>query len=126
MNTTRPLKSGCCFSAQAAPQQHRGMAIVTAGVHLARRLRGVGKPGLFTDIQGIDIGPKADRFTFTLLTVQRGDHARSSDSSGHFKAPLTEQRGDTCTRALLLERRFRMLVEIVSPSGEFFTIRQGY
>jgi hypothetical protein len=42
-------------------QQHGGMAVVAAGVHLAGNFRGIRRIGFFMDIEGVDIGAQSDR-----------------------------------------------------------------
>ncbi len=39
-----------------SPKQHRGVAVMAAGMHLARRLRCVGQIGCFLDRQRIHVG----------------------------------------------------------------------
>ena len=41
-------------------QEHRGVAVMPAGMHEALNLRGIGKSGRFDDRQRIHVGPKAD------------------------------------------------------------------
>ena len=41
-------------------EQHRGVAVMAAGVHLARRLGGVRQIGLFLDRQRIHVGAQPD------------------------------------------------------------------
>ena len=42
-------------------QQHRGMAVMAAGVHLARHRRAVRQPGRLIDRESVHVGPQADR-----------------------------------------------------------------
>ena len=47
-------------------QQHRGMAVMAAGMHLARRLGGVRQIGLLLDRQRIHVGAQADHLDVAI------------------------------------------------------------
>ena len=47
-------------------EQHRGVAVMAAGVHLARRLGGVGQIGRFLDRQRVHVGAQPDHLDVAL------------------------------------------------------------
>ena len=65
-------------------EQHRGMAVVAAGVHLARRRRLVGQSGRFLDRQRIHIGAQPDRLHVTracgLAALDDADNAGAANA----------------------------------------------
>ena len=98
-------------------EQHRGVPVVAAGVHLARRASRVGKPGLLLDRQRVHVGAKPDA-AMLPLPFEHADHPGPADAAMHRDAPGGELLGDDRGGALLLEADLRMGVEVVPPGDE--------
>ena len=71
-------------------EQHRGVAIMAAGVHLARRPGGVRQIGLFLDRQRVHVGAQADHLGLALaarlLALDDADHAGAAKAGCDFVA----------------------------------------
>jgi hypothetical protein len=67
-------------------QQHRGVPIMAAGVHLARHGGAIGYAGLFLDRQGVHVGAQADRLDVAaiaaLAALDDADHAGAPETGG--------------------------------------------
>ncbi len=102
-------------------EQHRGVAVVAAGVHLAGRLGGPGRARDLLDRQRVHVGPKADRTAPRPgPPVQHADHARPSEAGRHLVEPEGAQLfGDHGRRAVEVVEQLRMAVEVAAPLGDF-------
>jgi hypothetical protein len=99
-------------------EQHRGMAVVAAGVHLAGNRAGPGQAGGFLDRQGIHVGAQAKaQAVFVAAPAQAADHAGGGQSAGHFVAPGGETLGDQRAGARLFEAELGMAVDGMAPLG---------
>ena len=101
-------------------EQHRGMPVMAAGVHLARGPGGVGKTGVFLDRQRVHVGAKTDHLQAAiagrLAALDDADHAGAAESGDDFVAaefpqPLRHER----RRAMHVVHQFRMLMDIPAP-----------
>ena len=99
-------------------EQHRGVPVMAAGVHLAGLGRGVGKPGRLLDRQRVHVGAKPDAAIVAALPFEHADHPGPADAAMHRDAPGGELFGDDRGGALLLEADLRMGVEVVPPGDE--------
>ena len=61
-------------------EQHRGMPIVTAGVHFARDPGAIGEVGRLLDRQRVHVGAESDRARASALgAANDADHASAAD-----------------------------------------------
>ena len=60
ITTAVPAKLRVSGEIFGGAEQHRGVAVMAAGVHLARHRRLVGQPGLFLERQRVHVGAQAD------------------------------------------------------------------
>ena len=95
-------------------QQHRGMAVMAAGVHLARRLGGVGQIGLLLDRQRIHVGAQPDHLDVALAgrlaALDDADHAGAAEAgrdlvAAEFPQPVRHE----CRGAMHVVQQFGML-----------------
>jgi hypothetical protein len=102
-------------------EQHRGMAVVAAGVHQALRLRGVGKICLLLDRKRIHIGAKSDHLDLAiagrLLTLDDADHAGLPETGRDLvAAKLPQAVGDESRGAVNVIEQLRLLMDVAAPS----------
>ena len=102
------------------PQQHRGMPVMAAGVHQARRLGSIGKIGLLLDRQRVHVGAKPDRLDIALAgrlaALDDADHAGAAEAGGdlvatEFPQPLRHE----CCGAMHVVQQFGVLMDIAAP-----------
>ena len=100
-------------------QQHGRVAVMAASVHLACRLRGIGKIGLFLDRQRIHIGAQADHLEAAiggLAALDHADHTGLADARDYLiAAELPQTVGHECRSAVHVVEQFGMLVDIPAP-----------
>src|SRR5918993_755289 len=90
---------------------------MAAGMHRAWVLRTVLLRALFGDAQGIHVGPERNR-PFAIAAFERADDAGSADALGHLvEAELPQFGSHERTRALLLEAKLRMGMQVTPPAG---------
>jgi hypothetical protein len=103
-------------------EQHRGVPVVAAGVHLAGRGRAVGKVRPLRDRQGVHVGPQSDHpgpCPGRLAPANDADDAGPADARHHLVAPEGFQLFDNaCCGAVNIEQQFRVSVEIAAPSRD--------
>jgi len=73
----RPAEVGIGGEIAGGSQQHGGVPVMTAGVHLAGIGRGVGDARLLFQRQAIHVGTQADRALPGPLAADDADHARA-------------------------------------------------
>jgi hypothetical protein len=96
-------------------QQHGGVAVVTAGVHLSGMPRSMLEGVLLLQGQGVHVRAQADGARAGAL-AQGPDQSGAADSGGDFVTPAGEFLRDHLRRAMLLEAQFGMGVD-VPPYG---------
>ena len=100
-------------------EQHRGVAVMAAGVHLARDGGRIGRAGLLVDRQGIHVGTQPDG---PLAGTAPGDGAHDTgpaDALGYGDAPLTQLLRDQGGGTFLFQPEFGVGVDVASYGGEF-------
>ena len=105
------------------PEQHRGMAVMAAGVHLAGRLRGIGQIGFLVDRQRVHIGAQTDHLDLAivgrLLALDDADDAGPAEPCRNLvaaelpQAVRHERRG-----AMHVVQQFGMFMDIPAPGRD--------
>ncbi len=98
-------------------EQHRGMPVMTAGMHPARILRGIGQVRRLIERQAIHIGAQAHG-PARPVAADHADHAGLADILGDLDTPLTQLVGDELGRTDLFEAEFGMLMDVAADRGE--------
>ena len=101
-------------------QEHRGVAVVAAGVHLARHGRLVRQVVRLDDRQGVHVGAQPDHLAAVALgAADDADHAGAADAGHHLVAAEGAQLvGDRRGGAVDVELQFGMGVQVVPPGGD--------
>ena len=99
-------------------QQHGRVPVVAAGVHVARRLGGVGQAGDLRHGQRVHVGAHADHLARGgLATPDDADHARPADAGHHLvAAECLELVGDDPGRAVHVVEHLRVLMDVAAPA----------
>ena len=102
------------------PQQHGGMAVMAAGMHLAVGLGGIGLAGDFGQRQRIHVGTQADDLARARLrALDDADDAGLADAGDDLvAAELLQLLGDDAGRAVHVELQLGMLVQVAPPGGD--------
>ncbi len=96
-------------------EQHGGMAVMAACMHLARMPRPMGEGVVLLQRQRVHVGAQPDR-TLAGAAAQRADEAGAADAGGHLVAPFRKLFRHHLRGPMLLEAQFRMGVN-VPPYG---------
>ena len=98
-------------------EQHRGMAVVAAGMHLPGVRRAMLEVIGLVYGQRVHVSPQPD-LPRSTSGAQHPDHARASDPGVHFAAKLSELLRDDAGRAAFLEPKLRMRVDVAAPARQ--------
>jgi hypothetical protein len=98
-------------------QEHRGVAIMAAGVHQSRMAAGIGQAGGLVDRKRIHVGPQA-QFAGAGAASQLPHHSGAGQATGDGISPALEPVSDEVAGAKLLEADFRMLVDVAAQRRE--------
>ena len=98
-------------------EQHGRVPVVAAGVHLARRLGGVGQAGRLRHRQRIHVGAHADHLAgAALAALDDADHAGPADARHHLVAAEgLELVGDHAGGAMHLVEDLGVLMDVAAP-----------
>ncbi|MHC2879119.1 hypothetical protein ACVI53_001989 [Bradyrhizobium barranii subsp. barranii] len=100
-------------------EQHRGVAVMATGVHLARSLGGVRQVGLLVDGQRVHVGTHADHLeplAGRLAALDHADHAGLPEASHDLvAAELAQPVRNECCSAVDVVQQLRMLVDVPAP-----------
>ena len=100
-------------------EQHRGMAVMAAGVHLPRHGRFVGEVGRLFDRQRVHVGAQANHLAAGLAAADDANNAGSAYPGDHFVAAEGfELVGNGSRRAVHVVKQFRVGVDIPPPSRD--------
>ena len=101
-------------------EQHGGVAVMAAGVHLARHGRLVRQAGRLLDRQRVHVGAQADDLAgAALAAADDADHAGAADARHHLVAAEALQLvGDAAGGAVDVVEQFGMGMQIVPPCGD--------
>ena len=114
MKRTLPLKARELGKIVSGCKQHGGVAVMAAGMALARMLGAVGQIGLFVDRQGVDVGAESDGGTI-FLAFECGHHPGSANSADEGNAHIGEAGADEVGGLVLLKRKFGLLMQAAPP-----------
>ena len=101
-------------------QQHRGVAVMAAGVHLARGLGGIRQIGRLLDRQRIHVGAQPDHLDVALAgglrALDDADDAGPAEAgrdlvAAEFPQPVRHE----CRSAVDVVQQFGMLMDIAAP-----------
>ncbi len=113
-----PAKLRCLAQQVRRAQQHGGVAVVAAGVHLAGVAAGVGQAGGFGKGQGIHVGPQAHAGAGVrgakTLAVDAGDQAGGAQPLVYGQPQRVQVGGHLAGGALFLVAQFRVAVQIAA------------
>ena len=101
-----------------AGQQHRGVSVVTAGMHAAFVLRGMIEGVVFLQGQGVHVGSQPDR-PGRAATAQGADDAGAAHAGRDLDAPGSEFGGDQGSGAVLLIAKLGMRVDVAPDRLDF-------
>mgnify|MGYP003326132312 CR=1 FL=1 len=99
-------------------EQHRGVPVVAAGVHLVLVHRGVREVVLLLQVQRVHVGAQADRLLAGPAALQRADHARGGEAAMDLDAPALQPGGDDLGGAPLLEGGLGMAMDVAADRGQ--------
>ncbi|MNN29482.1 hypothetical protein D3C81_1430860 [compost metagenome] len=99
-------------------EQHRGMPVVAACMHLARMLRAMAEGVGLLQRQGVHVGAQADGARAAAV-ADHPDKPGGAEAAMHFDAPRLEVARDHVGRALFFEAEFRMGVDIAADRADF-------
>ncbi len=99
-------------------EQHRGMAVVTARVHLAGERAGIRQAGLFVDRQGVHVRAQAEALR-AVAHFQLADHTGFPEPACHRVAPFLQTLGHEVGGGEFFVRQFRVGVDTVAQSDHF-------
>lgn len=99
-------------------EQHRGVAVVPAGVHLVLVLRRVRERVEFGNRQRVHIRPQAYRALARALS-QHADHACLAEPARHFDVPAFELARDEIGGARFFVAKLGMRVDVAADGLEF-------
>ena len=94
-------------------QQHGGVAVMAAGMHLAGEFRFVGAVWDLRHGKGIHVCAKTNAAR-AVAHLQRADHAGAAETAVHLQPGALKQIGDDGARSFLFETQFRMRVQIMT------------
>ena len=101
-------------------QQHRGMAVMAAGVHQARRLGGIRQVGFLLDRQRVHVGAQPDHLDVALagrlLALDDADDAGLAEPGGDLvAAELPQAIRHECCSAVHFIQQFGIFMDIAAP-----------
>ena len=99
-------------------QQHGGVAVMAAGMHLVGIHRGVVEIVLLLQVQRVHVGAQADRLLARPLALQGADDAGLGQPAMDLDAPGRKPVGHDLGGALLLEGGLRMAMDVAADGGE--------
>ena len=97
-------------------QQHRGVAVVAAGVHLAEHLARPRLAAGLGDRQRVHVGAQAD-VAVGRAGAQRADHAGAAQAAMHLVAPALQSLGHQVGGGVLFVGELRIRVDL-APDGD--------
>ncbi len=105
-------------------QQHRGVAVMAAGVHLAGVLAGVRQVRRFQDRQRVHVGAQADR-CLPVAVAQDADDACLADAAMDLDPPFLQLAGHQVGGAVLFQAELGVRVDVAADGGQFVLVGAG-
>ena len=105
-------------------QPDGGVAIVTAGMHLARVLRGKGQTSLLVNRQRVHVKTQQDGRA-GMRALQDGHYTGLANSAAHLKPQVGQRRGHHTGGAELLKGSFRVTMQVAPPAHQLIHQRVG-
>ena len=102
-------------------QQHRGVAVVAAGVHHAGVAAGIGQAGGLVDRQGVHVGAQAEP-ALAVAAHQPADDAGAAEAALHLVAPGLQLLGHQGRGAVLVEGELGVVVDVAPQPDEFIRL----
>ncbi len=102
-------------------EQHRGMAVMAAGVHLAEHLAGPGLAAGFGDGQRVHVGAQADA-PGAGARAQCAHDAGAAQAAMHFITPARQTLGHQIGGGVLFIGKLRVAVDLVTDRDHFFFV----
>lgn len=99
-------------------QQHGGMQVVAAGVHLALVLAGEGHAALLVDGQGVDVGAERHALAGAFLAVDQRHHGGGQGLLDLVHAHLLQLRADEGRGAYLLHARLGVGMDVAADGHQ--------
>ena len=100
-------------------EQHRGVAVVAAGVHLAGHRRLVRQAGLLLERQRIHVGAQPNHLGAGLAATDDADDAGTADAGHHLVAAKALEFFRNRRRgAMHVVEQLRMRVHVAAPGGD--------
>jgi hypothetical protein len=101
-------------------EQHCGVPVMAASVHLAGGFGCIGQSGRLFDRKRVHVGPKPDRPDISLAdrlaSLDNANDAGTAKAGRHFIATeLPKTLGHKCRRAVLVVSEFGVLMDIAAP-----------
>ena len=96
-------------------EQHRGVPVMPAGMHLSGNLRAVLEVVLLFDMERVQIGAEPDRRPLPARAGERAHHPGPGEAAMDIDAELGQAVGDELRRPMLLEGGLGMGVNIAAP-----------
>ena len=104
-------------------QKHGRVTVMTAGVHLSRILRLIGKSGLLVNVECVDVGPQGNRPRFPRRIARAGkrpDNAGLGEPAMNAETEFAQLAAHEFRRVGLLEGRLRVRVQLATPRRQLF------
>ena len=99
-------------------EQHRGVAVVAAGMHAAVVAGAMRKQVLLAHRQCVHVRPQADGAR-AVAAFEDADHTGAGKAAMYADALRRKKLGNPVAGALFLKRQFRMRVQIVAQGDQF-------
>ena len=116
----RAVKIGIVFEIFRGAEQHRGMAIMAAGVHLAGVFGFPGFVVFLNDVERVHVGAQADAFAgFIRGAFDGGDDAGFAEAGLELNAPFFKFFLNQAAGEGFLISGLRILVQFAAISGDF-------
>ena len=100
-------------------EQHRGVAVMAAGMHFSVILGAMLGRAFFLDRQRIHVGAQADGRTVAAIALDACHHTRTAEPPVYFKPHLRQPFRHEIRGFELLETKLRIGVDMAPPAGQF-------